>query len=36
LLNPEQRQKLEFILQKNRDVFATNLSELGHTAILKN
>ena len=34
-LNHQQKQKLQTILSKNRDVFATNLSEMGHTTLLK-
>jgi hypothetical protein len=31
----KQKQKLQPFLNKNRDVFATNLSEMGHTTLLK-
>jgi hypothetical protein len=34
-LNHQQKQKLQPFLNKNRDVFATNLSEMGHTTLLK-
>ena len=34
-LNHQQKQKLQIFLNTNRDVFATNLSEMGHTTLLK-
>lgn len=34
-LNEDQKQKLQFCLESNRDVFASDLSELGHATLLK-
>jgi hypothetical protein len=34
-LNSREKQKLSEFLNKNRDVFATNLGEIGHTKLIK-
>ena len=34
-LNKDQKQKLQFFLESNRDVFAFDLSELGHATLLQ-